>query len=96
METQEQKIIYSLDFIKKSISELMNTGCHKEYIKIIMPKYFKDCITIYNRQTLSANFRFKTFSLYGCQIFNHYNNEIVVYNEMWDPLKANTAKFLKL
>ena len=96
MKTQEQKIIHSLNFIEKSISELMNTGCYKEYIKVMMPIYFNECIKIYNRQTLLANFEIKTFSLYGCEIVNHYKNEIVVYDEMWDPLKANTAKFLKL
>lgn len=96
MEIQEQKLIECLKFIQKSTSKLLNNGCHRDDLKIMMPVYFKEFIRIYSQQTLRAGLEIKTSNLYGCEIVNHYKNEIVVYNEMWNPLKPNTAKILEL
>lgn len=58
------------------------------YIKISIPKYFKNIIidSFYHKCSIDSN---KNTFLFGCEVINGFGNKIIVFNEMASPIEQH-------
>ncbi|OWP84211.1 hypothetical protein BWK59_06365 [Flavobacterium davisii] len=68
------------------------------YIKVAMPIFLKTMLEKRNMYLLGSYpvSNSNADLIYGKEIIPHYQNEIVVFDAMYNPLKESTYKVIKL